>query len=76
MRKADAQVLGQVYAALLSFGAASTERIARSTKLDERDVLWATFQLRTREFGGLHTLPDAMLPSGWYVEESAEAPAA
>jgi hypothetical protein len=71
MDKHDAQILGKVYATLLTYGAASTERIVSETKLEQRSVLWALWQLRATERGGLHTLPDAMLPSGWEVEPAA-----
>ncbi len=65
MTKQDAKILGAVYACLLQHGAASQERIIKETKLGYRAVDWALWQLRGKEGGGLWTLPENMLPSGW-----------
>jgi len=65
MNQNDSKILGTVYAALLTLGAASLERIMKENKMDRRTVQWALWQLRCEEQGGLYTLPAQMLPSGW-----------
>jgi hypothetical protein len=65
MNAADAKVLGIVYTLLLTYGACSLERILKESNLNRISAQWAFFQLRCQESGGLFTLPDAMLPSGW-----------
>jgi hypothetical protein len=74
MNAKDAKVLGKVYAALLTHGAASTERMVKETELNHIDILWATFQLRCKDSGGVWTLPDKMLPSGWDGDIQGDSP--
>ena len=69
--KREAEILGQFYAILVQYGAASLERIMTETRLEKNDVLWAAFQLRCNEGGGLYSLPENMLPSGWDCDPSS-----
>lgn len=71
MNKIESRILGLVYAALLTLGAASKESLVTETGLTGTDVSWALWQFKCCESAELHTLPDAMMPSGWAVTEVA-----
>ncbi len=54
----DCKVMNRVAAKLIKFGAASEERIAKTSRLDSHSVAWALWHLRAEQGAGLYCLPE------------------